>query len=512
MDDDTRATTITVDNVVIQACCAPRVAGGLALAEELSDKPLLTATTACNQGPDDKRPDDQGLSRQLQQYAREFNFFNAVHLLETQHRDKPAVGFQGPVAQEVVRFRGHPSLGFPSSDIHRILPNALGQLELEANFAGLYGPSSPLPVYVTESIIGEQVKIESEDLVEYFLRFEAQVRSWRDQRLNITQLVAEAAGIKRQIRVGTLHAHRLTDAELEDLRSGDGLAAILSEVELEAFRAQKLALHIYERPSSRQRDFLDLFNHRLISLFYRCWKKYHPEFLYQAGATDDFSQWLFALMGAPDAQARQASAICWPRLLGYLGLLSMQARSTSVLKAVVSGYFKGIPVEVEEHVPRWADIADAQRCRLGLGSSVLGDSVSLGTRVRDYNGKFLVRLGPLSKTAFMQFLPSGEDHAALRELVIFLMPQQLLFDIELRLAAEVVSQQDSVSGFSQQDSASGFAQQNSESGFVQQDSATGTQQDSSRGFVLQAGGGQLGWSTWLGDSNPSERSVTLTGC
>ncbi|MFT6916473.1 MAG: type VI secretion system ImpH/TssG family protein [Motiliproteus sp.] len=471
MDDDTGATAITVDSASdsrsVQGGQASGVAGGLALGDDLSGKPLRGALSA----------DSQGLSHQLQQHAREFNFFKAVHLLETQHRDKLAVGFQGPVAQEVVRFRGHPSLGFPSSDIHQIQANALGQLELETNFAGLYGPSSPMPVHVTESIIVEQNSIESEDLAEYFLCLEHQVRALRDQRLNITQLVAQASGIKKQIQAGTLHARRLSDAELEELRTGDGLAAILSDAEREAFRAQKLALHIYERPSARQRDFLDLFNHRLISLFYRCWKKYHPEFQYQAGATDDFSRWLFALMGAPDAQARQASALCWPRLLGYLGLLSMQARSANTLTAVVSGYFEGIPVEVEEHVPRWAYIPDAQRCRLGLGCSVLGDTVSLGARVRDRSGKFLVRLGPLSKSAFVRFLPTGEDHAALRELVIFLMPQQLLFDIELRLAAEAESQP-----------------------------------DLSSSFALQAGGGQLGWSTWLSVNNASERSLILKGC
>jgi type VI secretion system ImpH/TssG family protein len=480
MDDDTGATNITVDNVSdswsVDAGSVTCVAGDLALGDGLTGKPLRTALSAANPRLA-SGADNQGLHYQLQEHAREFNFFKAVHLLETQHQDKAAVGFQGPVAQEVVRFRGHPSLGFPSSDIHQIHPNTLGQLELETNFAGLYGPSSPMPVHVTEAIIAEQMSIESEDLAEYFLCFESQVRDLRDQRLNITQRVAEAPGIKKQLQAGTLHARRLTDAELEALRTGGGLAAILGDDEREAFRAQQLALHVYDRPSARQRDFLDLFNHRLISLFYRSWKKCHPEFQYQAGATDDFSRWLFALMGAPDAQARQASALCWPRLLGYLGLLSMQARSANTLTAVVSGYFEGIPVEVEEHVPRWADIPADQRCRLGLGSSVLGDSISLGTRVQDHSGKFLVRLGPLSKSVFVRFLPTGEDHAALRELVIFLMPQELLFDIQLRLAAEAEPQP-----------------------------------DLSSSFALQAGGGQLGWSTWLSVNNGSERSLILKGC
>src|SRR6202012_2956529 len=47
------------------------------------------------------------------------------------------------------------------------------------------------------------------------------------------------------------------------------------------------------------RDFLDLFNHRLISFVYKAWKKYRYYAQFRPDADDVFSSYLFALMGLP---------------------------------------------------------------------------------------------------------------------------------------------------------------------------------------------------------------------
>ena len=45
------------------------------------------------------------------------------------------------------------------------------------------------------------------------------------------------------------------------------------------------------------RGFLDIFHHRLIALFYRCWKKYRHHVQYRKGAQDEFSRRLLSLAG-----------------------------------------------------------------------------------------------------------------------------------------------------------------------------------------------------------------------
>lgn len=410
------------------------------------------------------------LKNQLLENGRQYNFFQAVTLLESQH-DGPLLGEQGPASEEVLRFRGHPSLSFPSADIERIGSNAFGQIEVESNFIGLYGPASPLPVYITEAVIAEQCRIDTEDLSEFFLETEGEVRALRDNRLNISEWVQRASQVRTQVREGALTVRPLEERELDQIRQGIHLNELLADEEWTDFRNRQLVLLAYERPASRQRDFFDLFNHRLTSLLYRGWRKYRPELQYQSGAEDRFSQWLYALMGAPAEAERKSSAIRWPKLLGYLGLISMQSRSASVMCAVVSGYFGGISIEIKEYVERWAHIPTDQQCRLGRMNSVLGESISLGTKVKDYSGKFRVRIGPLSFAQFSRFLPEGENYPALLELVQYLMPEHMCFDFELILKGNEVP-------------------------------------------ALQLGKADtalLSWSSWLGDTSGKDQSVILKG-
>ncbi|WP_299204952.1 type VI secretion system baseplate subunit TssG [uncultured Amphritea sp.] len=410
------------------------------------------------------------LSNELQRTAHSFEFFKAVNLLESLH-EGARVGYQGPVAKEAIRFKGHPSLAFPASDIQHAGINRQGQLELQNNFIGLYGPASPMPAHVTESIIAEQMQIENQELIEYFLTSEQQIRALRDHRLDISNMVLRAAEYKQQIRAGVLSVRSLSNDELEQLRSGESLHELLSPTEQMSFRNGQLVIQVFELPTSRQRDFLDLFNHRLTAFLYRIWHKYRPALQYQPGAGDDFSEWLFALMGAPEKASREESAINWPRLLGFSGLIAMQGNSASVLRQVVSGYFNNVPVQIIEHVERWALVPDEQKNRLGLGPSLLGEDITLGSRVKDFNSKFIVQLGPMVHSHFAHFLPSGKHYAALKEMILMLMPEQLCFDIELVLQGDQVPE-----------------------------SRLGSE-----------GSCYLGWSGWLGNPHSDDRNVILHG-
>ena len=60
-----------------------------------------------------------------------------------------------------------------------------------------------------------------------------------------------------------------------------------------------------ERDTSMQ-DFFDIFNHRMISLFYQAWEKYRFTIPYERGERDRFSHHLLALigLGTPGLQER----------------------------------------------------------------------------------------------------------------------------------------------------------------------------------------------------------------
>ncbi len=186
------------------------------------------------------------------------------------------------------------------------------------------------------------------------------------------------------------------------------------------------------------RHFLDLFNHRFVSFFYRTWAKYRYYAQYLPGATDQFSQWMFALTGLGNPMIRAKSSVDWSRLVPYIGLLGMRIRSAQVLSSIVSYYFGGCPVSVRQYVEYKAMIDRADCNLLGRMNVTLGVDAVLGQTIRDRNGKFSVRLGPLRYTVYEAFLPHGKNYRCLRELVMFIVSDPLEFDIELTLMARDV--------------------------------------------------------------------------
>jgi type VI secretion system protein ImpH len=184
--------------------------------------------------------------------------------------------------------------------------------------------------------------------------------------------------------------------------------------------------------------FLDMFHHRFTSFVYRSWEKYRYIQQYRPGARDAFSNRMFALIGLGHRQLRQEGKLEWARLLPYLGLLGMKVRSASLLSSVVSHYFGGVPVSVQEYVRQKTAIDPMQRNSLGVANCALGVNGMLGEKVYDVNTKFRLRLGALDFDAYSEFLPNGSDYAALRELVRFTLIDPFEYDVELLLRAENV--------------------------------------------------------------------------
>jgi type VI secretion system protein ImpH len=192
------------------------------------------------------------------------------------------------------------------------------------------------------------------------------------------------------------------------------------------------------------RDFLDLFNHRFISLFYRAWEKYRFPLAYERALSkgqseDRFSLYLYDLFGMGTAGLRGRLVVQDKPLLYYAGLLSQHRHSSSALAGLLTDYF-GVPVHVDQFVGQWLPLTEDSRTRLGPNgaNNVLGDSALAGSRVWDQQAKFKVRLGPLTLSQFTQFLPSGSAFKPLVQLTRFFAGQAHDFDVQLVLRAEQV--------------------------------------------------------------------------
>ncbi|WP_122411082.1 type VI secretion system baseplate subunit TssG [Pseudomonas viridiflava] len=204
---------------------------------------------------------------------------------------------------------------------------------------------------------------------------------------------------------------------------------------LPAFYAEQV---LDEDNSSATRDFLDVFHHRLQKLMVPVWRKYRYHSVFADGATDRFSEYLFALIGLGGARVREAAELDWKRLLPYLGLLSLRAHSAALIESVLRYYFKHADFFIEQCAERVVHISAEQRNFLGKANSRLGHDAVLGERIRDRSGKFRIHIRRLCWDSFHQFLPQGVWNQPLGALVRFTQRDFLEYDICLVLLREEI--------------------------------------------------------------------------
>ena len=184
-------------------------------------------------------------------------------------------------------------------------------------------------------------------------------------------------------------------------------------------------------------EFLDLFNHRFVSLFYRAWRKYRFPISYEGGGEDPFTEGLYALIGLGTEGLRDRQLIPDETWLLYAGLVAQRPRSASAVQSIVHDYF-GVPVEVLQFVGQWLDLDPADRSRLGAKNSRLGTDLVCGDHVWNNQSRFRLRLGPLRFGEYLRYLPRGDAFAPLREVVRFLAGLEYDVDVQPVLKKEEV--------------------------------------------------------------------------
>ena len=188
-----------------------------------------------------------------------------------------------------------------------------------------------------------------------------------------------------------------------------------------------------DRDATALRDFLDLFNHRILTLLCRIARRYRHIRVFDGAATDEISLLAGALIGEPDPDAMPPPGRTRSHRLRNgtrLGLFSMSAHT---LEAIVSDRFGGIEVRVEEFVRRTVLIGEEQRNLLGVRGNVLGRTALLGDRRSSRTSKIRVWLGAFGPGQHHAFLPAGESRRALDALLRRVLPAPFDYDVVLRV-------------------------------------------------------------------------------
>ena len=390
------------------------------------------------------RPENSSLTAHLQRAGHEFDFFQAVRLLESivrQQReqqpsdhgqnhddnhnhnpahdssaapahdsrpDRAAVGRDNAPDQEAVRFRVHQSLNYPGAEVVSVRKDGprrqstnvdthaakSNRFLLEVAMMGLTGPQGVLPDHYTALV-------------------------------------------------------------MDRLRHKD----------------------------EAMRDLMDAFNHRSISLFYRAWEKYRIPAEYERAhvrdavdvnvdlggdlnvdtnvhrnidallpndrrasastnrAVDPFTAAVFALIGLSGTDTRAAIDIEPQTMVFYGGFFAHAPRNAVSLERMVNDYF-GVDSRVCQFQGQWLQLRDTDRSRLPSRNEPAGRNGQLGVntvagqRVWSVDTRFRVELGPLCYDDYFAFTPAGRALAPLCELVRTYVGCDFDFDVKPILRAK----------------------------------------------------------------------------
>lgn len=208
-----------------------------------------------------------------------------------------------------------------------------------------------------------------------------------------------------------------------------------------------LPIHLTEYAYDRLRNahdptitrFLDVFHHRMLSLFYRAWANARPAVSFDRPEADWFGDQLGALCGIGMATLRDRDEMPDVAKLYYAGLLACETRHPDGLCAIIADFFR-LPARVAEFVGAWMQLPKDDCCQLGRSpaTGTLGVNAIAGTQVWGCQHKFRLVLGPMDLADLRRLLPGGDSLGRLMAIVHNYSGDELAWDVNLILKRDEV--------------------------------------------------------------------------
>jgi len=193
--------------------------------------------------------------------------------------------------------------------------------------------------------------------------------------------------------------------------------------------ARERVLHAGDRTFAR---FLDMLTNRFVALFYRAWAQSQPTVAADRPDEDRFRALIGAFVGLAPPAFRDRDAVPDAAKLAAAGVLAPQVRNADGLRSLLAEYFR-VPTRVREFVGHWLDLARPDQTALAFTHARLGQGAVLGRQVYDRQCKFCIELGPLSRSVYESFLPTGHQLRPLVDWVRNYLGFEHAWDLRLAL-------------------------------------------------------------------------------
>ncbi|MFO6296703.1 type VI secretion system baseplate subunit TssG [Rahnella selenatireducens] len=177
-------------------------------------------------------------------------------------------------------------------------------------------------------------------------------------------------------------------------------------------------------------DFLDIFNHRMITQYYRIWRKYSYPATFTPGGTDKTSKYLLSLCGLGIEGCADNIATPVSRFLALTSMMRLPTRTSEGIIALVQLLAPDTEVRVSAH----------DRCRIPLRKQLamstrhpvcMSNSPVMGSHTVDVNCQVLLQLKTNNPDEAREWLPGGQLHQDLLALMQVYLGSRLHVRLQL---------------------------------------------------------------------------------
>ena len=203
-----------------------------------------------------------------------------------------------------------------------------------------------------------------------------------------------------------------------------------------------LPIHFTEYARDRERhhddrtisSFINLFNHRLMSFFFRAWAASQKAVDLDRPEEQNYAVYIGSLFGLGLDSLQGRDAVPDLAKLYFAGRLACPTRNAEGLEAILQEYFE-IKTEVQTFTGRWLDLPSDSLCKLGDSPETgsLGLTSIVGSRLWDCQLSFRIKLGPMSFADYERMLPGGDAFQRLKYWVINYCGEHFFWDVQLVL-------------------------------------------------------------------------------
>jgi len=181
-------------------------------------------------------------------------------------------------------------------------------------------------------------------------------------------------------------------------------------------------------------NFMDMFHHRMLSLFYKAWAINQQTVNADREIDDNFKKYLASIIGlGVFLTAKNESPVSIYSRIYFSGHM-LYAPNISNLTAILGDYFK-TNAEVEPFIVEKINIPVEERFSMGgkSESGILGKNIVIGERFISCVMKFRVILGPMKLINYMQMFPGKHAYYQLVSWVKYYTAGRFIFDLKLIL-------------------------------------------------------------------------------